>query len=249
MEIKPQILSFELPAGEQKAEEEINSLLVAQHTYTGRLASALSLFDFAAGRYEAATAHCESERAKLDRSATDYVRQRTPLQIEYMKQSTLFVDWEQIAARDGAVTIFHFGITARQIAKALDACPTVKQMCPAITEESILGEELRDFWSVRNAAVHEAENSIKNERHTVAGPLQLGGLGVVDGASAFLTSFIEGRTCSFTVKGELHTFEMSQKTLASLVAAKRRAYAAFQVVENTQRARLVARHMPRPPGE
>jgi hypothetical protein len=108
----PQFFAVQCPAAERDANDHLELLLSKLDTYAQDFQAAIALFELA--ERELATL-----RAQLERT-------RTP-QLNYT--ALMRMRWQFIAARDGAMTIFHFGKTMEAIrSSALRECPTVRSL-------------------------------------------------------------------------------------------------------------------------
>src|SRR5262245_16361829 len=136
---------------------------------------------------------------------------------------TLQEKWVQIAARDGAITIFNFGKSYEAVRASLKTCPA---LIPFVDETKLeaAGKKLRErfprFEAVRHTVAHAAEfhrNENQMKAHAyAAGPTSL-----------FISGMLDGRTFSGTYENEIFSYEVSKETLVALIEVVRLTYTAF----------------------
>jgi hypothetical protein len=225
----PQITPAVMPANEWDTGEEINTGLREIGGHVDEFAAALALFD------ECLAINAAAERAFADKWAK---AKDGPDRMAFHRLTTEMVDrmmmpekWRRIAAREGAITLHEIGFTARRLVELFSKCDSLQKIVPAPTVEHVLGGELGDFWSPRNASVHPAQNAMESQKHRVRGPQNVPGISMTGNGTLYLACQISGRLISFTVKQELKSFELSKRTLDILVAIANRARAPFYAIE------------------
>jgi hypothetical protein len=109
----PQFHGEHLPQGEQEATRHLNVLVAQLVRYEWQFRHAVTLFDLCRGESDLS--------AKAD--ITNIPIPRFP--IVEQKANTLHA-WEMMAARDGALAIYHFGQALTAVARGLGACPTIR---------------------------------------------------------------------------------------------------------------------------
>jgi hypothetical protein len=175
---------------------------------------ALSLFDFSDARIEAM-------------KGLDQVELSLPLR-----------EWQFLAGRDGAITIFHFGKAMGQIRKVIfESCPVLASRLDRKAFKSVVGSFDKAFpkWeAIRHAVAHHAELRIDpliTEEHYVRGPLSVPGLPPVGaGVRQSFSNTLVGRRFIHTFDKYLCEYELSQDTLNSLHDIRIRYYQIFSPV-------------------
>lgn len=200
----PLIYYLELPADEQKIGAVIVQNLRGLEAYRRFFEDDLGLFDFA---YD----HRHSEEPAA------YARG---------------VPWMFIAARDGAMQLYHFGMTLRAFAGLLSSAPTLAAMTDTKAVEQakrVFEDHFKDFYEIRQGVAHVADHSVtpaRRERHAVkksdkyvtflAPRLDDGSIAETERASFFARNNLDGRTYWGTVEGRSVEYEITQLSLDKL---------------------------------
>jgi hypothetical protein len=143
------------------------------------------------------------------------------------EQASMLKEWVRLAGRDGAMSIYHFGMTLRATQKL------IFRDCPVLS--SRLGNAKSKFRTVnksfnrtfprweklRQAVAHAAENfSDPDERpkHFVAGPLSIEGLPRQGGAETKIALYnvIAGRQFVYTFEKQVCSYQLSKESLNRL---------------------------------
>ncbi|MEA2882193.1 MAG: hypothetical protein QOH32_1449 [Bradyrhizobium sp.] len=213
-----------LPEEEHEAASHIERLLSLLATYEVRFLAALSLFD-----------KSEEEMSKLFGLLAHRREVGDPRSIS--PEFATVTEWMAMAARDGAITIYHFGNTIEAIRKALPNCPTMN----ARVEHSILRGASRFFRTefpryeaIRHVISHAADfaatpASIAAHSHR-GGPIKFnrgGSLEISGKASRYYSDNLMNRTYYVSYEGEAHSYEIDQKTADKLLLAKLRVYSSL----------------------
>lgn len=199
-----------LPEKERDSVGILSHLLGALDQHHIDFASALSLFDF-----------CETT---MDKDALK----------EELKIDTL--GWLYVAARDGAMTIHHFGTTLQNIREGLGFCPTIK----AWAETGALRISAKKFDSLfpgfpdlRHALAHSADimkTTERFEKHAFRGNFK--GIGI-DGEESqiLLSSHLHYRKFSLSYEGQIISYNINSETAERLNTAKTEFFDAFRPAE------------------
>jgi hypothetical protein len=206
----PDLGANTLPQGERSAGNEIQQSLRDLSSYASDFGAALRLFNESSNE----------DALAIITNTTNDGRARM-----------------QIAARDGAMTIWNFaksldGITGRVFAK----CPMLSQHVDHRQLRSVrklLRQTFPDFVSIRHSVAHAAELREDAEKHKIEETvgeifptLHPHALGTVR-TKVLIRNSLQGRSFRNTFDGRLCTYEVSTDTLASLNRIKEAAYAAF----------------------
>ena len=245
----PSINIARLPREEWEAASKIISHLSSLDTYVRRFRSALELFEWSSAHCEEAFDRTRRAIAELRSMKTVTAAEMTRIQVDEHRRSTASPkDWIFIAANDGALTIYHIGITFRSIIEALTSCPTLANLVGELSEETMLVPYVPDFWSVRNAVAHQAENMAASKKHSTKGPFKGLGLNIGDGADVYIGGQLYNRTYSFTVKGEIRSYDLSRDTLLNLGKVRDHVFSAFQTAAEAMKAAHLASLRIKPTG-
>lgn len=159
--------------------------------------------------------------------------------------SPTHLDWMSIAARDGAMMLYHFGMTIRSFDGMLKNAPCLAKS----TDTKLLNEgkeffekSFADYYDVRQGVAHLADNSKTPEslqRHgiTESSPF----VQIIGDASQFPVYFngmLSDRKLWATVKGKTVWYELSAESLQKLEEAEKIVYQAFANVEKDTWAML-----------
>jgi hypothetical protein len=199
IEMAPEISTKDIPAQEHAAIAHLNDALGQFSSHVQQFDAALKLFDF-----------CQVELSKSNSGGS---------------LNPCF-QWQFIAARDGAMAIFHFGKAMEHIAAFLWKCPTVlgkidKKQCRAARKA--LGGLVPGFEAVRHSVAHAGElmkDEETSDLHSVSIPQRL-----VE--KMVLTNCLQGRLFQNTYEGKIQEYEISHKTLDGLIAIRNDFYSAF----------------------
>jgi hypothetical protein len=187
-----EVLIRRLPDSEHEAARILARHLEELYRYARRFAAAVALFDLA-----------DAELFKPDQSS-DTMR-----------------EWSFIVGRDGAMTIFHFGMVLKAINDQLPKCPSVFQHASRQKlgdANDLYKKALPAADKIRHAVGHEAELRLTRKQvteHELSGPRH-DALVSADHVEGFMTGNFENRFYSVTFKGEILRYELSASTAAIL---------------------------------
>ncbi len=167
----PSINCNGLPKAERDAASHLFGLFSSLMSYGDDFRSALALFD-----------HCQSEIAKAKSTG---VRPSVPL-----------MEWQFIAARDGAMSVFHFGKIFEAVNSCLGRCPTLLGMVnrPILkSARKLLRETFPNVETVRHAVAHSAElmkDRDSMEANALKGPYNAGGFLIGENATVVMRNVL-----------------------------------------------------------
>jgi hypothetical protein len=178
-----------VPRAEEAATERALMNLLGIGTFIRHFGAALKLFDLAFGQLQLSVS---------DRTVDLHTA----------------ADWAHIAARDGALQIYHVGAVMEGLGVALREAPTLLGMIDSSKRRDGFRQFRRDFPSykeIRDAIGHSfeevAETVTAMKAHLAPGPVQIIGGGLNE------------RKYTVTFKGQQHAYEISQESLEKLTAA------------------------------
>ena len=210
--------------GLDSADKEVSGyvvgLLLMLNYYVRCFEAAVQLFEIAATTQRRASDAFKKDRANIDAAAD--------LEI---------VDgWVVIAARDGAMSIYHFGCTMDGLVETMGKAPGLRTKYgrPLKLVRKQFEEAFPSFFKVRHAIAHSAERNKspeKIEEHSLVGPWKTSRMEftAAEGVamSGMLTDVLDNRTWSSTWDGQVVSYEISVETLANLVKFRDEIYLAF----------------------
>lgn len=149
-------------------------------------------------------------------------------------------DWKLIAARDGAMTIFHFGDTLQLVRKTVGLCKTLLGLIdPKALKRhcDYFESQFRNFDSLRHSVSHDATTSRylqkKNNANVFSGVMaseqQIDAPNMRIRGALFGRKFV--RTHEIAGRMVEVSYELSVASLAELVKVAERYYETFQPAE------------------
>jgi hypothetical protein len=160
-----------------------------------------------------------------------------------------FRRWPYVAARDGALSINNFAKIIGAIGRNFGSCPTVLALVDRDalkTANRRLGELFPNYATIRHAVAHLGETlgqPTNLDRNAIAGPVEvvpgfsLGG----NGAKVVINGALRGREYTFTIEGELESYELSRNAANGLMEIRGEVYKAFIPVASETKARAASR--------
>ena len=151
--------------------------------------------------------HCEHRRSKLGSDE---------------EAARLLKDWQMIAARDGAMSIYHFGKMWTVMPTLVRQAPTLWARMNQTAFNQVGGSFEQGFpqWAlVRKGIAHmgdfrKAANRVAE--HVTADDILLPDVTVRSSAETYVSDCLSGRTYVSTVEGKVVRYDISNETLGSL---------------------------------
>ncbi len=142
--------------------------------------------------------------------------------------------WQSIAARDGAMTIYHFGCAIEGIKNGLPTSPTLNGRVDRRKLKdgsNIYRTSFPGYLALRHVVAHVADFAQTLEKktsHSVKGPFGKGLFRSDDpNGVTWLGGNMNGCTYAVTYEGEAFTYDLSRETVAKLRSIRNRIYSAF----------------------
>lgn len=232
----PSFIPVGLPKEEDEAARQLLDILCHLTNYVKEFQAALKLFDFA-----------EFEIDSVSTQKDTQLQLSIMINQEHNNKIQLLMQWQLIAARDGAITIFNFGKTLEAANKILfKSCPTWSNIIvkSEIKSASKLWKiNFPDFIGIRDTVAHAAEFfQSERQKHTFSGKVDHNFLGADGFVDLFMSCNLIGRKFSSTDNGNIVSYELSSKTADLLSLVAQTFFDAFKPVEeaarNTRRANL-----------
>jgi hypothetical protein len=231
----PRLYTSELPESEQTAAFFVEGQLLDFHSYVIRFGAVLSLFDYGARKYAVATEKHKVEKQKI-KGTPGYHEAYRPIRKEYHDALELYREWMRIAARDGAMVIYHFGKSIEALKRNLHQCPTLEQLVSRDDlrlATNLFREHFPRFETIRDAVGHQGELTEDPKsfaKNSFTGVYNAPGIQIGETArnSVISDTISGGRKYIVTNKGKILSYEVSRETLANLASVKDSFYDAFR---------------------
>jgi|tagenome__1003787_1003787.scaffolds.fasta_scaffold20692921_2 hypothetical protein len=219
----PAIDRSSIPAAEQPALLHLLDLLASLGRYEQQFSLAVLLFDEA-----------HEENTRLVRAV-----EVGQLSFGGLDQLTNTLSgWQMMAARDGALAIYHFGQTLPAVKAAFGQCASLRPVVDFIAlrlAANVFEATFPSYEAIRHAVGHVADFAVtpkKKAEHSIKGPWkgEFGGVGLELKDFGLLHRFSDNlydRSYCITIEGKVHSYEVSVATLAKLRTIRASVYAAF----------------------
>jgi hypothetical protein len=212
-----------VPEDEKDAARELQRQCAMLAHYTRQFAAAVSLFENAsAWANQALTTFYED---------ASFAHKPQPERESMHSQGEMFAGWSQIAARDGALTIFHFGKTVDAMHGTIKRIPSLFATTNLDAVNPLFRQHFPRFEAIRHAVGHEAEfinSPRKRAKHSTDQPFKNAMIDAPE--ETFISGMLEGNIFTSTFEGKPLSYEVSRKTLANLDAVKNAVYDAFEPI-------------------
>jgi hypothetical protein len=144
-------------------------------------------------------------------------------------------DWQSMAGRDGALTIYHFGSTIDGLKNSLPSCPALNAQIDRRTlkdSSRIFEATFPGYIAIRNAFAHVADLSKtveKRMKHAIQGLFKTKWFfSEYPAGITWLPGNMNGNTYAVSFKGGAFTYELSRENAGRLTEIKDRIYSAFE---------------------
>lgn len=143
--------------------------------------------------------------------------------------------WPFIAARDGGMTIYHFGKVLDALRASLKGAPELR----SATNHDALRDAAKSFTAafplyakMRHAIAHAGDMRVpaSEKRNAIVGDIDLGSIKLHNednSGTSTISNTLMGRTFGNTFEGEYVTYSISSESLQSLQDVKGLTYSAF----------------------
>lgn len=168
------------------------------------------------------------------------------------KQAQAFLEissgWQMVAARDGAMTIYHFATALAGIRETVSASPTLYGLVDMLklkAANQLLHKRFPNFGDVRNAVAHVADKMktpSKYDEHSFSGSMNNAAIKADNISGLTISNMLMDRKYANTWNGKLLEYEISGETVASLNEIKSEVWSIFRSVEHELHRRgMIAR--------
>ncbi|MGP0093936.1 MAG: hypothetical protein ACLPKB_28935 [Xanthobacteraceae bacterium] len=201
----------DVPRQEWESVSHLERVLDSLDYFVGSFRAAVALFDFSHAQVRHAI---ESQKERII----------IPKDIR---------EWQFIAARDGAMSIYHIGKVLKEINPILNTCPTIRARTNhdllRITRKKFLSLFPR-FESIRHTSAHAAEYiADMTGKHAITGPVSHSIIRAGPGAKITIAGVLNDREFLSTFEGKLQSYEISDRTIAKLTKITQEFYSAFPI--------------------
>jgi hypothetical protein len=168
------------------------------------------------GSFEAAVALFESAAALLGP-----VREREKA-VGVGKEEGTVLEWQHIAARDGAMSIYHFGKMFEASRASIGKMPTVLAKHDKMLSRQarkLFEQHFPNFLDIRHAVAHSAEltkDQAAFDKNAFTGSYSGPGLKIEAGAKNNIVMGLTGTTFATTHEGRILTYDITRATLDTL---------------------------------
>lgn len=142
---------------------------------------------------------------------------------ELLSQSMLYTSWMHIAAREGAMVIFHYFKRRENISQSIGSCVQLNKnkLRPYLKKSNeMLNRSFPSWMAIRHNVAHRVELE-KVDFHRIKGPIKFGQATLGDAHGTMLISgSLAGNTYSATYNGKLHSYGISNDSLHVLISAQ-----------------------------
>lgn len=143
--------------------------------------------------------------------------------------------WQQIAARDGALTIYHFGRAIEGLRESFHACPTLSERVDHVKiRQAYKGfkSAFPHFIEIRAAVAHVADFSGTTQKkffHSVKGLFKTRWFSSDDAAGVtWMPGNMNGHTFAVTLEGTPYTYDLNLENAERIRSLKLQIFSAFE---------------------
>lgn len=156
------------------------------------------------------------------------LRSDAPRSAKYKER--IYSAWMFMAFHAGATTIYDFCIVVREIVELINESEGIRKLTGRLSEDAIIGKRLPDFWSLRNAVSHRAENALKPDKHSA---LSVDTAEIKSSSSVFIGGSASGDKDTVTVKKSIVSYELNDRTTELLEQVLRAVYGPLLVASRS----------------
>lgn len=196
-----------VPEPQQHALQLVGHALDNLEYYTNGFMSALKLFDYCVN-------HTKKQKDKRNRNT--------------------YRSWQFIAARDGALAIYHFACALNALSQSLNECKVLGTRMPAGALRHCkkkLNAKFPNLVRMRHAVGHAGEKASttrQHEQHGFTGTYIRDGLKLKNVHNYVITDHLFRRTYCNTWGGKIESYKLNSNSLTSLIMVRD---AVFDAVE------------------
>lgn len=217
----------DIPEHEQDATWAYLSLLHLLQSYSNDFSAALKLYDFSSKNRDALIG-IVTKPENTDKFEAAF------------REFKHFQSWCNIAQRDAAMTIYHFGESLDATIKGLAKCPTLD----ALVDRSLLNraqplfkKNFRKSTDARDSVAHSSEPLAQKGRHSISGSCDGDATHICDAEDLTIMNVATDNGLLMTWKGKLIHLKLTSEKLDQLCEVRDLVFAAFECanVELTKR--------------
>lgn len=150
---------------------------------------------------------------------------------------SVFHGWMLMAARDGAMTIYHYGMSVQAIDALLKQCPALEALVDqdALKQSrKLFSESFPSFALIRHAVAHAGDvgkNPAWFNKHASGDGFEIPNLTIEPGGSVLIGSILTGRSFTTTFAKKHVTYDLNRQSVIALSKAMEALFAAFRPAE------------------
>lgn len=170
--------------------------------------------------------HVEGLLFGINRFVQDFGAAASLFEFCRAHSSQLPAPWMLVAARDGAMSIYHFGKSLEAIRAGFGRCPTYRKA----VEHTKLKQGSKDFEAafpgfikLRHAIAHNAELGETKEKaaaNAAKGPFDQFGVNIGEGASIGIGNGLSNDTFFCSIDGTMVSYKINASSLKALINVK-----------------------------
>lgn len=212
----PRLVISSFPEEERALARSIWQGLCSLGTYVDSFGEALSLFQFT--QQQMAARHSMQ-----------------PMSPEAATQLRLLAGWSFVAARDGAMSIYHFLCAMEGIKACVHRGPTIKPYFNGKTSREatkLFSARFPRCEEMRHAIAHAAElveSPEKFEENSFSGSYDDGAVRITNSKNIMISNHLNGDVYSTTINGQIISYAINDVTRTSLIEVRSKLYSAFEV--------------------
>jgi hypothetical protein len=215
---------------------QLVSALIGLEQFTQAFGIAVELFDFSALQLQRA----RDERDTVSAASGSYDHE------VWRRERQRFSGWQHLAARDGALQIYHMGIVMEKVQGQLHNVPSIRQLVDSSelrTAVKLFQRYFPNYRLIRHAVAHshsELAPSATAFRSQAPDEINLSGL--ARGRGILITNALHGNKYVITKDKTIASYEISDATHAKLEAVRLRFISGFDAARTE-----VVKDWPKPP--
>jgi hypothetical protein len=212
----------------------LNACIDNLQIYEREFAATILLFNFA--RAQSFQNPGESKIDKIREAVRAHRFEEVRALREQQKDATekhlLYAQWQMIAARDGAMTLYHFGVSVQYVGALVRKIPQIDQH---VEQEKlrearkILKKHFPGFKAIRHTVSHLSDfmGSIEEfKKHSLKKSINFGGYKIEPGG--LFANNLSGETLLTTYRGDQFSYNISQESLDAMTKIVDLVFLAFR---------------------
>lgn len=152
---------------------------------------------------------------------------------EARSEAAIFSGWASVAARDGAMSVYHFMRAMEGVKACVHRAPSLKAAFnPGISREAtkLFGSSFPSCEEMRHAIAHEAELSQSPEKYaenSFTGSFNEGSITLSNVSKCMISNLLDDDVFRTTINGNIISYSINKESYDKLQAVKSLFYSAF----------------------